>query len=84
MPIFILKYSIYVNSNVFGSWRWNILLYYILSVYIKWLAVAEFGCIMFYVFILRFYNEKQIEKNSQKLQINFEITYKEMASNTLN
>ncbi len=59
----------------------HILLYYILSVYIQWLAVAEFRCIIFDVFFFRFYNEKQIEKKI--LQINFKITYKEIASNTL-
>ncbi len=61
----------------------HILLYYILSVYIQWQAVAEFRCIIFDVFFFRFYNEKQIEKNSQILHINFKITYKEIASNTL-
>ncbi len=59
----------------------HILLYYILNVYIQWLAVDEFRCIIFDVFFFRFYNEKQIEKKI--LQINFKITYKEMASNTL-
>ncbi len=61
----------------------HILLYYILSVYIQWLAVAEFRCIIFDVFFFQVLQWKTNRNKFSNIENKFQNYLQKIASNTL-